>query len=381
MAKKFLDTDGLTNVWGKIKNGFVKKGSVGDNANFNTIYEGGMYRYDTSPQNAPSGAGTHGQLLVVRGANDTLAQLCFPYGSSRVYLRTGNPINSGSWHEWVELSNANHNHDSTYLKLSGGTMTGNIAYNITNDTSESEGIWWHSSEGDIAKLFVERIGSQTNFIISMQDDDNDLLILRKNHWQTGNVDIEISKTTVNVPQTINMGGNKVATEAFVNSKGYQTASQVKSLLTWSNLIGKPTIPTVNNPTITINQGGVKKGSFTLNQSGGATINLDGAGGGSTSSKLYRHSYQIWYSGENNGSFWFNVYSTNSSAGDRNLSELVNITGSGAYIAGNGYWGNQEIGAIAVYSNEIEIYNFFGEVLDTIAESDVSIDNSSIEEVK
>lgn len=34
-----------------------------------------------------------------------------------------------------------------------------------------------------------------------------------------------------------------------------------------------TIPTVNNPTITINQGGTKKGSFTLNQSGAATINL------------------------------------------------------------------------------------------------------------
>ena len=34
-----------------------------------------------------------------------------------------------------------------------------------------------------------------------------------------------------------------------------------------------TIPTVNNPTITINQGGTKKGSFTLNQSGATTINL------------------------------------------------------------------------------------------------------------
>ena len=34
-----------------------------------------------------------------------------------------------------------------------------------------------------------------------------------------------------------------------------------------------TIPTVNNPTITINQGGVKKGSFSLNQSGAATIDL------------------------------------------------------------------------------------------------------------
>lgn len=34
-----------------------------------------------------------------------------------------------------------------------------------------------------------------------------------------------------------------------------------------------TIPTVNNPTITINQGGTKKGSFSLNQSGATTIDL------------------------------------------------------------------------------------------------------------
>lgn len=43
-----------------------------------------------------------------------------------------------------------------------------------------------------------------------------------------------------------------------------TKSQIKDF---------PTIPTVNNPTITINQGGTKKGSFSLNQSGAATIDL------------------------------------------------------------------------------------------------------------
>lgn len=42
----------------------------------------------------------------------------------------------------------------------------------------------------------------------------------------------------------------------------------------------PAIPTVNNPTITITQGGVTKGSFTLNQASGDTIALDAGGGGS-----------------------------------------------------------------------------------------------------
>ena len=43
---------------------------------------------------------------------------------------------------------------------------------------------------------------------------------------------------------------------------------------------KPTIPTVNNPTINFSQGGVLKGSITLNQSSNATIFLDGGGSGS-----------------------------------------------------------------------------------------------------
>lgn len=48
---------------------------------------------------------------------------------------------------------------------------------------------------------------------------------------------------------------------------------------------KPTIPTVNNATITITQGGVTKGSFSLNQTSGETIALDagGSGGGAVDS--------------------------------------------------------------------------------------------------
>lgn len=49
---------------------------------------------------------------------------------------------------------------------------------------------------------------------------------------------------------------------------------------YNDLSDTPTIPTVNNPTITITQGGVTKGSFTLNQSTGDTIALDAGGGGS-----------------------------------------------------------------------------------------------------
>ncbi len=72
MAKKFLDESGVSTLWNKIKSMFVKKANLGENVNFNDVTEGGMYRYNSSITNGPDGAGSHGQLLVVRGANDTI---------------------------------------------------------------------------------------------------------------------------------------------------------------------------------------------------------------------------------------------------------------------------------------------------------------------
>ena len=48
---------------------------------------------------------------------------------------------------------------------------------------------------------------------------------------------------------------------------------------YSDLSGTPTIPTVGDGTITITQGGVTKGTFTTNQSGNTTIDVDAGGGG------------------------------------------------------------------------------------------------------
>lgn len=54
---------------------------------------------------------------------------------------------------------------------------------------------------------------------------------------------------------------------------------------YDDLLNKPTIPTVGNGTITINQGGTQKGTFTTNQSGDVTINLDAGGGGGVTNPI------------------------------------------------------------------------------------------------
>lgn len=67
-----------------------------------------------------------------------------------------------------------------------------------------------------------------------------------------------------------------------NLTNYTLTSSLASVATsgaYSDLSGTPTIPTVNNNTVTINQGGTQKGTFTLNQNSDVTINLDAAGAG------------------------------------------------------------------------------------------------------
>lgn len=72
----------------------------------------------------------------------------------------------------------------------------------------------------------------------------------------------------------------------LSSLGYVLSSSLATVATsgsYSDLSNKPTIPTVNNATLTITQGGVSKGTFTANASSDVTIALDAGGGGGSSS--------------------------------------------------------------------------------------------------
>lgn len=65
-------------------------------------------------------------------------------------------------------------------------------------------------------------------------------------------------------------GNVNNTADSAKSVKYATSA---GSVAWSNVSGRPSIPSVGNGTITITQNGANKGSFTLNQSGNATIAL------------------------------------------------------------------------------------------------------------
>lgn len=84
----------------------------------------------------------------------------------------------------------------------------------------------------------------------------------------------------------------LGTMAAENAADYTKTAGLATVATTGNyndLSNKPTIPTVGNGTITLTQGGVLKGTFTTNQSGNTTIDMDAGGGGSSLPSQAGHS--------------------------------------------------------------------------------------------
>lgn len=83
---------------------------------------------------------------------------------------------------------------------------------------------------------------------------------------------------------------KNTNELYMVTDAKLPASDISGLATvatsgsYNDLSNKPTIPTVNNATLTITQGGMIKGTFTANASSDETIDLDAGGGSSGSSR-------------------------------------------------------------------------------------------------
>lgn len=83
---------------------FVK--GLNTSADPNTLLTSGAYK-PTTTTNLPSGAGQHGQLLVVKSEGDTISQMYMPYNESSMFVRNANGIGGSSpnWKGWKKLAN------------------------------------------------------------------------------------------------------------------------------------------------------------------------------------------------------------------------------------------------------------------------------------
>lgn len=198
----------------------------------------------------------------------------------------------------VGAAPASHSH--SYLPLSGGTMTGKInrgaggswiqarnnvvvfgttansqAYNPVVGQKTVKGAWTVGNlTGDERLVFS--YDTDTNFEAGNNSSNQTYLPI-------GNSSQEIITSTTIGSQSVNHA-NTAGSVAWSNVSGRPSSMPASDVYTWakasskpsyswSEISGRPTIPSVGNGTVTITQNGATKGSFTLNQSGNATIAL------------------------------------------------------------------------------------------------------------
>ena len=203
---------------------------------------------------------------------------------------------------------SNHNHDSTYLKLSGGTVTGII--------SRSAGGSWISARNNVVVNGTATGSESYNPVVGQKTP--------KGHWAIGN-----------------LGSNEYLTFVYSTDTNYSAGTNSTTNITLPTTGGTialtSQIPSVGNGTITITQGGTTKGTFTMNQSGNTTIALTdnnttySAGTGiSLSGTTFSNSgVRSIASGSANGTISVNTNGTSADVAVKGL-------GSAAYTASTAY---------------------------------------------
>lgn len=170
-----------------------------------------------------------------------------------------------------EVGAAPASHSHSYLPLSGGTMSGRIL--------RGAGGSWISARNNAIAFGTTANRDSYNPVVGQKT--------TKGAWTVGNLagderlifsydtDTNFNAGTNSNNKTyLPVGGTsqEIITSATIGSQSVNHANTAGSVA-WSNVSGRPTIPSVGNGTVTITQNGATKGSFTLNQSGNATIAL------------------------------------------------------------------------------------------------------------
>ena len=221
------------------------------------------------------------------------------------YVPTSRTVNGKALSANITLSAgdvgaAPSSHSHSYLPLAGGTITGKINrgaggnwisarnnvvvfgttahsqfYNPVVGQKTSEGAWTVGNfTGDERLVFS--YDTDTNFNAGNNSTNKTFLPI-------GGGSQEIITSATIGSQSVSHA-NTAGSVAWSNVSGRPSsmpASDVyawakassKPSYSWSEISGRPTIPSVGNGTVTITQNGATKGTFTLNQSGNATIAL------------------------------------------------------------------------------------------------------------
>lgn len=200
--------------------------------------------------------------------------------SAKAYTRKAGASN------WVEMStSAGGWHHYAFVR--NGTncycfFDGTLKHTFTVEGSSA--VLWNGGAGGTTSHYIDelRVSDNARWIDSFTPQNSAYTVA----VPTGNKQITFDGTAYAKKTELAGKQDTISDLATIRSGAAAgaTAVQPGALATvattgaYSDLSGTPTIPTVNNATITFTQGGTTKGSFTVNQASDATIDLDAGGG-------------------------------------------------------------------------------------------------------
>lgn len=148
------------------------------------------------------------------------------------------------------------------------TYAGNAATSATNAANSATAAASSASDAAAAESKIENMTVSSQSVPSTQSAD----VVKTEVGGVYNLDFKIPR-----------GADGADGEGFKVKAQYATYADMIAAHPTGQVgdayqVGENPAPTINNSTITLTQGGVTKGSFTLNQASSATIDLDAGGG-------------------------------------------------------------------------------------------------------
>lgn len=236
------------------------------------------YRLSGSPENTfPNAA--WGNLLVVGGGSDTATQIGCPYNVDQLYFRRGTwysdgtgSIRTNDWKTILHSSNyTNYINETNFPGLNSKGMLIDLGTSIpsnsdlNNTTYRTPGIYY-SADSTVSATLTNTPHTVSGFRL-ITTATYGASTASTWGWQF------LLGLSAMYCRYMNNGSpgswinllDKGVTSVKIGSTSYSPSSGIVSL---------PAYPSVGNGTITIKQAGVSKGTFTMNQSGNTTIELN-----------------------------------------------------------------------------------------------------------
>ena len=178
-------------------------------------------------------------------------------------------------------------------------LTNDSGFITLNDVPAQVNADWNSNSGasqilNKPTVYTEWFGTQAQYDAIITKDQNTIYHIEgpapvQSNWnESDNTSLAYIQNKPTIPAAqIQSDWNQSDNTAvdYIKNKPSIPAAQVQANWNESDstsmayIQNKPNIPTVNDATLTINQGGVLKGTFTANASSNVTIDLDAGGGG------------------------------------------------------------------------------------------------------